>query len=339
MKTTKNENRPGRFANLLSSGAKPRRSFALMMALVLVGMLSLAGVVSADSYFVGLPPETVVNDAVVTGDVDVLYANTWTSPDNVISDSSWANFTLQAPATGKTLKFARLYIVVYSGNSTANFKGNETIKLYNSDTLTTTLADHQPLDLAYDLTGIALNSSVPAPFTTLSRVTSDYLSVFDVKDYVTSNTINVHIMTMNESLDIDTMGVGRFDGRIKEAKIVYGWDDEYSTGMTHYWINEGQDPRTYYGDGTPGTTTFEVPDIGVSSATLYTNDIASANGVYAWNDATVTPTTVAYNSYARLNRFTLDPEAIIGDSSNNLTYNRVGNYYKLALAILKIKIT
>jgi hypothetical protein len=48
MEMKRTESRLGRFACLLKGGAKPRRSFALMMALVLVGMLSLAGVVSAD---------------------------------------------------------------------------------------------------------------------------------------------------------------------------------------------------------------------------------------------------------------------------------------------------
>ena len=185
-KTVQSKGSFSRFTNLLTGGAKPRGTRALMMVLLVAGVLALAGVVSADDYYQGLAPLTVAQGS-VTGDVDALYANTWTSPDNVVSDSAWANFTLQAPATGKTLKFARLYVVVYSGNMTANFKGNETIKLYNSNTLTATLADHQPLDLAYDRTqGISWDYSVSAPFTNLSRTTSDYLSVFDVKDYVTS---------------------------------------------------------------------------------------------------------------------------------------------------------
>ncbi|MDD5144045.1 hypothetical protein [Methanoregula sp.] len=46
MQTTRNESRPGRFPNLLQ--ARPRRSLALMMALVIVAVMSFAGVVSAD---------------------------------------------------------------------------------------------------------------------------------------------------------------------------------------------------------------------------------------------------------------------------------------------------
>lgn len=322
-------------------GAKPRRPQALFLVLVVVGMLSLAGVVSADNYWKGLPPVTGDRTGSVTGDVDVQFADTWTSPDNIVTDSNWANFTLQVPQTG-TLKFARLYVVVYSGNMTANFKGNETIKLYNSDVLTETLADHQPLDISYiNTSGIAWNSSVPAPFTSLSRDTSDYLNVFDVKNYVSSNAINVHIQTWNESLDIDTNGVGKFDGRIKEAKLVYGWDDSSSSTTTRYWINEGQDPSTKYDDAYVGETDFNgVPTTGISSATLYTDDIASANGAYAWADPTntITPTTtIGFNSYARLNEFDLDVDSI--DTNNPFYYDRFGtnSYYKLALAILKIK--
>nr|WP_319376595.1 DUF3344 domain-containing protein [uncultured Methanoregula sp.] len=324
MQTTRNESRPGRFSGLLKGGARPRRSFALMMALVLVGMLSLAGVVSADNYWKGAAPTQAITGA-VTGDVDAKFVNTWKTDNPIDNDNTTATFS---GLTTSNVQFARLYIVPYTGNMTESWDGTLSVTLTPSGGTPVVLANKQPLDLVYDRTsGIVSNSSVSAPLVKLNRVTSDYVAVFDVKDYITASTVTLDISTTNVS--------GRFDGRIKEAKLVYGWN-QTGGSQTKYWINEGQDPSTKDDPSYVGVTSFNgIPTDGITSATIYTDDIASANGVYTWNTASVTPSPIGSNSYARLNQFT--PLEIYED--NDFSYDRAGtnSWYKLAVAILKVR--
>jgi len=321
MKTTTNENRPGRFANLLSGGAKPRRSFALMMALVLVGMLSLAGVVSADEYFKGVAPTTITKGTVDNGDFWVDLENTWTSPDNIGTEQASASFTLPVDPSdpGVTIEFAHLYVVVYSGSQSANYKGNETVVLNNGQD--NTLASAYPLDLEYDRTVGPTYGSVSAPFTSLSRVTSDYLSIFDVKDFLTTQDISVVVTTTNES--------GRFDGRIKEVKLAVAYDD--GTGSTTtYYVNEGHDAVSYYST-IPYVGQSEFNDTGsTGTGTLYVDYIASADGTYTWNGNPITATDSIVGNQAGLKTYTV---SLTDD--NYLSYNRTGNYYKIAAAFLK----
>ncbi|MDD1686718.1 DUF3344 domain-containing protein [Methanoregula sp.] len=298
-------------------------------------MLSLAGVVSADSAWLGTVPVTTLTGT-VTGNVNVTFANTWNSDNPVDNDNTTGAFTLPTNEISN-VQFARLYVVPYTGNMTEAWNGTLTVKLYRNNVGNVTLVENQPLDLVYvNTTGTVCDSTISVPpFTSttngLCRVTSDYVSIFDVKDYINQSDIKLYISTTNVS--------GRFDGRIKEAKLVYGWNAD-NGATTRYWINEGQDPSTYYDDAYTADTVFAVPSGGtVSSATLYTDDIASANGAYQWNYDTVTPTTtLGSNSYARLNKFTLATNTINLGQENSLTYDRYGTnkWYKLGVAVLKI---
>jgi len=352
MKKTSNESRLGRFSYLLKGGAKPRRNHALMIALVLVALLSFAGVVSADDYYKGMAPITMKSSAVsgtVNGDVDVLYADTWNRSTSLIAtDTAWANFTLVAPSTLKSIKFARLYVVVYSGSMTSNYLGNETIKLYTDGTNPTTLANYQPLDIDYTPSGgIKWNFSVPSPFTNLSRVTSDYLSVFDVTNSITSQNINVSVMTMNTTR--------QFDGRIKEVKLVYGWEYKNQEVIpTNYWINEGQDPITKY-TGTNGgyignKTWFNGTGSPLSyTAKLWVNylDNYPSNGIYWWNGLDIStgsdyePTTTSSSgAYSGMNNWTWTNSAgpgISADGNNVLEYSNSSAWYKIPLTVFTLR--
>jgi hypothetical protein len=331
MKIDNNE-ATGGSSDLLARRAGPRRFPVFMIALMLVGMLSLAGVVSADSYYSGITPVTNWTGT-VNGDVYVQYNNTWNSTSGASSYNAVATF--DTIPSGITVKEARLYIVPYVGNMSATYTGNLDAT-WTSNGTTTTLSNDEPLDLSYDRTQTPITRYGPTTQSQkllyLNRVTSDYVVAYNVTNLIdgTSGVVN-----------IDTTRVsGNWDGRIKEAKLVIAYDvSTGSNGTTRYWVNEGNDPITYSGNGVGGNTTFAVPKFNtLKNATLYTDDIASANGVYAWNDSTsttsITPTTIASNSYARLNQFTPSVKKSV---TNTLSYNRSGNYYKLAVAILKIK--
>jgi hypothetical protein len=330
MEKTKNESRLGRFSHLLKGGARPRRSFALMMALVLVGMLSLAGVVSADNYYAGTPPVTGPMDS-VTGDVDMQFSNTW-STTNDFFDTSSSSFTLQAPATGKTLKFARLYVVPYAGSMSADYFGNLTVTLSNNGGTPVPLASSQPLDRSYNnITGTSCNSSVNSPLISLCRVTSDYVAVFDVTNYISSPNINVGVTTYNITR--------QFDGRIKQVALVYGWDDSSSSKYTQYWVNEGQDPMTkYIGTYTGNQTAFTVDDVpSPYTAKLWVNYLATSggSGSYTWdNGASFSLSSLTQGTYAGIGSVSLNN---LVQTNNVLTYSRTNDWYKNVVDVLTVK--
>jgi hypothetical protein len=122
-----------------------------MMALVIVAVMSMAGVVSADDYWKGTAPETNLSGT-VTGGIDVQYVDTWATKDDVVCDKAWANFTLPVAATRSTpASVAKVYAMVYMGNMTANYRGNVTAILYrnglDSAGNKTTIANAQALRL------------------------------------------------------------------------------------------------------------------------------------------------------------------------------------------------
>jgi len=329
-----NESRLGRFEYLLHGGKKPRMNRAFMIALVVVVLLSFVGVVSADDYYNGTPPETELQ-GVVNGDIEIQWANTWnqTPVTDWSKQQTWANFTsLNIPENAESIEFVKLYVVPYCGSMSADYFGNMTVVAYQDNTRILPIVINQSLDRSYIRIEGTNYSAVPygGYLVNLSRVTSDYIAIFETTDALEewgNGHINVSLTSYNLT--------GRFDGRFKSAFLVYGWNvTSGSSTTTRYWINDGNDPSTYYDDDYVGQSAFtSVPTSNLASATLYTVDVASANGVYTWNGSSITPTTLGTNSYARLNQFTLGTGSI--SSSNLFTYDRSGNYYKIAVAMLK----
>lgn len=319
-------------------GTKPHMHLLPMMVLLVFGMIALVGVVAADDYYKGFAPETVAN-GVVNGSVNVLYKNTW-STNNYATDSASAGFNLSNGTSfdysTDELKFARLYVVVYSGNMTVNYEGNETITLTNSGGTPITLANAQPLNLDYVRTsGIVYNNSVSKPpFVNLSRVTSDYVNVFDVTNSITSNNIDVNVSTTNITQ--------KFDGRIKEVKLVYGWNETNSNRAIKYWINEGHDPMTKYETVGGNVTWFNNTGSPTTyTANLWIDYLAGADGNYTWNGRLITPTVIeqggSYSGYSKLSWTNYDEPPEVNES-NALKYDRASNnWYKIILAVFTLE--
>ena len=326
------ESRLGRFSYLLKGGARPRRNYALMIALVCMVLLSFAGIVSADDSWKGTPPVTKLNGTVTGGvNVTLSVSDTWKSDNPIDNDNTTATFSYLPTSD---VQFGRLYIVPYTGNMTENWKGNLTVTLTRSGYSDVVLLNAYPLDLDYDRTaGTTCNPSVSVPpFTStangLCRVTSDYLAILNVTPYMTSSSMKLYINTTNES--------GRFDGRIKEAKLVYGWNQAGGSNIK-YWINEGQDPITQnIGTYTGNQTSFyDVPTSG--TGTLWVDYLASSTGKgkYWWNDVELgTPTINKQGTYAGLSKWVnLD----LDDSGSDvLAYTKTNNWYKIIVAVLTV---
>jgi len=315
-----------------------------MMALLVFGMIALVGVVSADSVFHGAPPVTNLSGT-VNGSVDVQMndPNTWsTTAPTRDAQYSWGNLTLEENPSQVDLEFARLYVVVYGGNMNASYTGNMTVQLYNNDTPGDVLVTGKELNLPYNAYDPAYNNpaydtSVVFPLVNLSRVTSDYIAVFDIKDNISNMSgtdLNVLVTTYNVT--------GKFDARVKTVQIAYGWNEiSGSTGDTKYWINEGHDPMTrYVSSDTYNMTWFNDTGIGEEyNATLWVDYLAGTDGIYKWNDNVITPTNMKQWTYAGLNR--LDWSSLSGITTNDdnyLEYARGNNsWYKMNFAVLSIK--
>lgn len=350
MGSRKNESALGRFSYLLKGRAKPRRSLALMMALVIVAVLSFAGVVSADNYYNGTVPTTELQGR-VNGSVDVKFVDTWKSDNPINNDNTTAEFT-GLPTS--RVKFAQLFIVPYTASMSENWKGTLTVTLARPGMSNVVLLNAQPLDLAYNnRTGTTCNTTVSLPpFISrdygLCRVTSDYVAVLNLTDYMTSSSMTLYISTTNVS--------GRFDGRIKEAKLAYGWDvaPEQSTGYTYYWKNVGQDPITkYIGTYTANQTVFSgvtIPESGNYNANLWVDFVAGNStsgpgyGKYWWNGQNLTlgqysPVALTNGTYAGLSKWSWNQGSGIttNDGVNTLAYSRTNDYYKIIVALFTIK--
>jgi hypothetical protein len=323
-------------------GKKPYTHLLPFMALVLFGLIALMGVAAADNVLHGAPPVTKVSSAIngtVNGGVDVLMSK---DPWNATASEapyyytsrgpqySWGNLTLAVRPDLVDMKFARLYVVVYGGSMIDSYTGNVSVGLYKenmtgANTYMGTLVNAQPLDLTYDNSSATYNTSVSWPLINLSRTTSDYILVFDIKDSIANldtNKINVNITSFNST--------GKFDGRIKTVQLAYGWD--WEEAEQSYWVNEGNDPMSKYVSSTTyNTTSFS--STGMTDATLWVDYIASTDGIYKWNTNSITPTTLYQGKYAGLNR-----GSVTTTDSDSLGYARGSTtYYKINFAVLSQK--
>jgi hypothetical protein len=332
-------------------GKKPHAHLLPMMVLVLFGMIALVGVAAADSVYHGAPPVTNLSGTVYGG-VDVKMSpdpwNAGVSYTDRNPQYCWGNVSFNVTPNEVELDFARLYVVVYGGSMSANYTGSFGVDLYNGDDLLAqgNLVSNQKLNLAYNNVTMnypAYNTSITAPLLNLSRVTSDYIAVFDIKDRIKdldTNNLNVKVTTCNET--------GSFDGRVKTVQLAYGWNPK----PIKYWINEGHDPMTKYGGN--GYSTFnetwfnDAGDTSGKSATLwidFMNNVSQGDGVYKWNDnyldgSIISKPTVLYNGkYAGLNYLTWETSDAPGILDNNkLSYARGPNdWYKINFAVLSIK--
>lgn len=356
MKATSNESRLGRFSSLLKGGAKPRRHHALMIALVLVALLSFAGVVSADDFYKGLVPSTNAT-GIVNGGVWVDWKDGWNTSVMDWSDPTYEKtVTFSVPATGSNVKFARLYVVPYLGSMTANYPGRLTVTVRNGSS-TTTIANDEPLNLAYvNTTGATRKYPTNTTYwRELNRVTSDYVAIFDVKPLINNQTMFVDVTTTN----VTVTGGNKFDGRIKEVKLVMAYNTSTCPSPdTYYYVNEGHDPVTVKDPGTYSANVTNFNDVPAAFQNAYKADLwvdfvagnstsGMGYGAYKWNtnkdispeSGTYLPESWQETMYSGIAHWTWNSTtSTLGLSEDNtLRYARTNNYYKMIVSVLAIQ--
>jgi len=301
--------------------------------------LLTAGVCSADNYVGGMPL-TTVQEGVVSGGVfsDSCYCDT-TSPNQESYQPNTIDKTFTLPSF-TDVEWAMLMTTVYCAHMQQNRQGTANVTFNN------VVLGNETLDVpfTYIRWGGNDNSFFPPngdnePYKIVNdhvnRVTSDYMMWYNVTDLVQEgdNTASVH------TDQIDT----NFDGRIKLITLIVAYNDD-SGNKIYYWVNKGHDVDTSYGEyllDPPedyiGSTNFAASlSSQLQDASLTVVHMASRDGSYTFNGNNL-PSGTPQGSYSGSN--TWDVTSIFNPgSTNTLTYDREGPFYKIPLGILTARV-
>ncbi|WP_204245337.1 DUF3344 domain-containing protein [Methanosarcina horonobensis] len=251
------------------------------------------GAAAADDWVGGIPL-TTIQTGTVTGDLYI----SGNPPSTGFSNAVDRTFTLPAAAVAESgrVKWARLYVSSYCGHMQDAKKITYTTSVDwdndgTWDNTWTETDEGQPFiylqggdygDGGNDNSEFA-GHGTGEPYLMLNdhtnRVTSDYLSWYDVTNLVQAG---------EDTIKVKVDSTGSYDGRIKVVTLVVAYDDPASTTQTTYWVNEGHDACTYYtednlGEVAVGTTTFDTSGLsGITSAKLTADYMASNNGYYGF---------------------------------------------------------
>ncbi|MDO9323983.1 MAG: DUF3344 domain-containing protein, partial [Methanoregula sp.] len=119
------------------------RSPCIMVIVVLVAILAVTGIASANEYEGGIPLQTV-NHGVVSGG---LYYDSYPG----FATSAYKSFSLPSHTT---IEWARVYVGVYSGHKQNNYHGTATVNLdTNGDGTADVLLGNEDMDVPYTYPG------------------------------------------------------------------------------------------------------------------------------------------------------------------------------------------
>lgn len=211
---------------------------------------------------------------------------------------------------------ATLYTAVYCGhmiddkhvNMVVNFNG----KHVATESLSSTYSYHKGGSGA-----VTVNDHC-------NRVTSDYFLWYDVTSLAKqSNTVNICTDSS-------------YDGKIKLITLIIAYNDGSSNKIA-YWINQGHDVADI--SDYKGNTSFNGLPTGykVQNAALNVVHLSSVDGGYTFNGVTyVGAGAKPQGSYSGSDTWDVTNQYKNG-ADNTLTYQRVGDYYKIVLATMTVK--
>jgi len=159
------------------------------------------------------------------------------------------------------------------------------------------------------------------------RVTSDYLLWYDVTNITKRSGNWANVTTFNCTTD----------GRIKLITLVAAYNIPGSTDTVAYWVNMGHDVDNYYyklytQDNYIGRTVFESCIAGkIKEATATVVHAGSIDAQYTFNGKRL-PGSQLKGSYTGLNRWNVT-DRFNPTGENILTYDGVGQFYKIILAL------
>lgn len=321
---------------------KPCMQGTLMAALLFASLFCLAVPVTADEY----SGDYLVTANGTYGHVcgGLYYDNYYASFEYGYPNNISKTFTLPATSVNN-ITWARLEVVTYIGNSLTNYPIRVRAFIDGANTGTYTALTNSTSDSAYAWGTNSVNWETDNP--NASRVSSDSVSWYDVKQYISSQTVNVKVTNAQPD------GTQPFDGRVKAIVLIVAYND-CSTGKEYYfWVNQGHDVSCYLGgDEHIGSTTFNtsvIPEIGPANLTvLY---ISSYNGNYTFNgqssdlyDSNQLPWSnpkqgpyFGSTSWNVTNKLTQGSDSTLLYTRNGTQTGAFSGYFKIPLAILTVE--
>jgi hypothetical protein len=312
---------------------KTTRQGMLTGMLVLIVALAMAAPASADPWIGGDPLVTANGSSgVVSGG---LWFDVYGDFKSAYPTPIEKEFIL--PCDPEDIAWARLYVDSYIGNMQNNYPLNTTVEfdggsgyvLLGSEIMNTTYTF--PMGSGTGTVWINDHST---------RVTSDHLMWYDVKDEITSSNVAARVHTARPD------GGQPFDGRVKMIALIVAYNDE-DYDQIHYWVNQGHDTDSYVADsaGYPyiGETDFSTSGItSPINANLTAIYLASYNGNYTFNSNALpwaSPPTWPY-----LGSQSWDVTRYITGGDSSMTFDRnstdsgsYSGYFKIPLALLTVE--
>ncbi len=300
--------------------------------LVLMAALAMAVPAAADPYLGGDPLVTANGTTgVVSGG---LWFDAYPGFASAYATPTEQNFTL--PCSPGNVAWARLYVDTYIGhmennyplNTTVEFDGGSGYETLGSEIMNTTYT-------------FPMGSGTGTIWTNdhATRVTSDHLMWYDVKDEITSSNVAARVHTARPDGDQPV------DGRVKMITLVVAYDDgDYD--QIHYWVNQGHDTDSYRTDDASlpyiGETDFNTEGLLFpADANLTAIYLASYNGNYAFNDNPLAWDNPGQGPYFGYQNW--DVTNYISGGDSNMTFDRnstdsgsYSGYFKIPLALLTV---
>ncbi len=295
----------------------------------------LIPVVAADNYEGGIPLEET-EGGIVSGGVwtDSYYGMSSPSPVTVEQHYRLPEYS--------AIRWARLYVTVYSGNMENNYAGTATVEFdggngyfqMGKESLNVPYTfpgkDYNPPAGEYGTGPVSVNDHCV-------RVTSDYLMWYDVTGRINGEVVQARVSTAPAD--------PQFDGRIKAVTLVMAYDD--GDGDTvRYWIMDGLDTDSYQSEEMLGEdyiihTTFPTgelpPEEEWAAARLQVVHLASDDAIYNLNeDEPVDLIASGRGGYSGYNAW--DVTGIITPWEDaTLSCDRTGSFYKIFIAALSVR--
>ncbi len=290
------------------------KKYFLSLVLLFALVLTICGSAAADPYVGGQNLTTTLNGTVSGGLYEDSYYSVGTTKNVTYEFNSFPDNAQIVSAT--------LYTAVYSGHMQEardvyvdiTFNGQQIADEYLSSTYTYPMGSGTSQALI-------INDHC-------NRVTSDYLLWYDVTSLIQQNNI----------VNMDTSG--SYDGRIKLITLIIAYDDG-DNDIIRYWVNLGHDADTAnYQEDYVGNSNFEsaLPTGStINNATLKVIHLASQDGFYTFN-GNILPNSSPQGSYSGSDTWNVT-NYFTCYGKNTLTYNRVGDFYKIVLALLTVNYT
>ena len=210
-----------------------------------------------------------IEEGVVSGGIDLTLKHPWVKSDPV--NGNKGNITYAIPSTATDIKFAYVYVNIYSGSASPSYGSIADISIKT---------DNGNLDYTENL-WISSGTTDGVNYIVNNHITkcySDYMIFYNITDLVQGlegTSVSVDVLSR-------PMSGKSFDGRIKLVSLILAYDDGDSD-VINYWLNAGQawtNDRIY--------TYFDTSELDLSSgdwnATLSNVALSSIDGMYILND-------------------------------------------------------